>query len=257
MTTPLDDRHSRLLQRGLDILEFLAAQDHPIGIRELAQQVELSPSTCYRLLQILRERGYVCQDALTRLWTLGLKPLELGMRQLNHAGLPSVARPHLVELMRATHETVFLGVRDGDYVVYIDAILSEQAIRTDVNLGSRWPLHSGALGKVLLSALSEDDIERILAGPLQAFTPSTIVDPQCLRIEIAQTRARGYALNHGETVTGIFCAAAPLYDRSGQVVAAIGAAGPEERIGAANVPHFVELVRATAQRISAHLGHIA
>lgn len=252
-----DDRHSRLLQRGLDILEFLAAQPYPIGIRDLAQQIELSPSTCHRLLQILQERGYVCQDTVTRHWMLGLKPLELGMRQLNKAGLPSFARPHLVDLMRATHETVFLGVRDGDHIVYIDTILSEQAIRTDVTLGSRWPLHSGALGKVLLSALPETEIERILAGPLQAFTPCTIVDPPRLRDEIVQIRARGYALNHGETVSGIFCAAAPLYDRSGQVVAAIGAAGPEQRIGAASIPQVVELVVATARRISTCLGHVA
>jgi DNA-binding MarR family transcriptional regulator len=59
-----DDRHSRLLQRGLDILEFLAARPYPIGIRDLAQQIELSPSTCHRLLQILQERGYVCQDTV-------------------------------------------------------------------------------------------------------------------------------------------------------------------------------------------------
>lgn len=254
--TVQDDRHSRLLQRGLDILEFLAAQCHPIGIRELAQRVELSPSTCHRLLHILQKRGYVQQDATTRLWTLGLKPLELGMRQLNNAGLPSVARPYLIELMRATHETVFLGVRDGDHIVYIDTILSEQAIRTDVTLGSRWPLHSGALGKVLLSAMPDAEIERILAGPLQAFTASTIVDPQRLRSEIARIRTCGYALNRGETVTGIFCAAAPLYDRSGQVAAAIGAAGPEQRIGEANIPRFIQLVTTTAQQISAHLGHI-
>jgi IclR family acetate operon transcriptional repressor len=251
-----DDRSSRLLQRGLDIVEYLAACPEPIGIRELAQQLDLSPSTCYRLLQILEERGYVQQDEPSRRWTLWLKPLELGMRRLNGPGLPSLARPHLNELMRATNETAFLGVRDGDWIVYIDVVLSQQALRTDVTLGSRWPLHSGALGKVLLSGLPDAEIDRILAGPLEAFTPHTIVEPAALRVELDEARVRGYALNHGETVTGVFCAAAPIFDHTRSVVAAIGAAGPEQRISPEARSAMIALVQSEAQQLSARLGYL-
>lgn len=251
-----DDRSSRLLQRGLDILEFLAACSDPVGIRELAQAVELSPSTCYRLLQILEERGYVHQDEPSRRWELWLKPLELGMRRLNGPGLPSLARPHLTELMRATNETAFLGVRDGDQIVYVDVILSQQALRTDVTLGSRWPLHSGALGKVLLSELPDDALAQLLERPLAALTPATIIDPAALQREIAAVRARGYALNYGETVAGVFAAAAPIFDHTRQIVAAIGVAGPEQRIGATAQTTLIALVQRAAGRISAHLGYV-
>jgi IclR family acetate operon transcriptional repressor len=251
-----DDRSSRLLQRGLDILEYLAACPEPIGIRELAQQLDLSPSTCYRLLQILEERGYVHQDEPSRCWALWLKPLELGMRLLNGPGLPSLARPHLNELMRATNETAFLGVRDGECIVYIDVILSQHALRTDVTLGSRWPLHSGALGKVLLSGLPDAEIDHLLARPLEAFTPNTIVDPAALRAELDEARARGYALNYGETVAGVFCAAAPIFDHTRSIVAAIGAAGPGQRISMEAQTTMIALVRREAQQLSARLGYV-
>jgi DNA-binding IclR family transcriptional regulator len=251
-----DDRSSRLLQRGLDILEYLAIQREPVGIRDLAQVLSLSPSTCHRLLVTLEERGYVRQEEQSRRWMLWLKPLELGGRLLNGPGLPARARPYLEELMNGTNETVFLGVRDGDWVVYIDTIMSQQAIRTAVTLGSRWPLHCTALGKVLIAALPDAEIEQILTRDLPALTETTITDPMVLRQQIDAAREQGYALNFGETVEGNFCSAAPLRDYTGGVIAAIGAAGPIGRIKEAGIPDFTAQVCATAARISAHLGYI-
>lgn len=249
-----DERHNRLLQRGLDILEYLAANREPIGVRELAQALGMSPSTCYRLMIAFAERGYLQQDLESRRWSLGLKLLELGVTLLNGPGLPSLARSHLEALMHATNESVYLGVRDGDWVVYIDTILSQQALRTNVTLGSRWPLHATALGKVLLAALPDEEVEQVLNRDLNTLTSTTITDREILYKQIVETRERGYALNFGETIEGIFCAAAPVHDYTGTTVAAIGAAGPLVRIGEANIPQVIGLVTDTAHAISRQLG---
>ncbi len=239
--------------KGLRILETLAASDEPCGITDLARACAMTKSNAHRLLKTLEERRYVRQDPATRAYCLTLKLWELGTRVHNSLDLRRVAAPHLRALAKATGESVHLSVLDDGEVVYVDKIDSSQAIRAYVRAGDRAPSYCAATGKAILAFQPEDMIDAVCRN-LKAFTPLTITDPQRLRADLARIREQGYSLTRGEWRAGVLGVAAPIRSSGGPVIAAVGVAGPLERVKRREIPRLVAMVMKTARAISEELG---
>jgi DNA-binding IclR family transcriptional regulator len=255
MEYPLSNDMSgiKVFQRGLRLLELLAVADQGIGVLELAQRLDLPASTVHRILRTFQQEGYVRQDDAKH-YGLSTKILALARRFLQGIDLRGVAIPHLQSLRDKIGETAYLAVRDGCEAVSLEVVCSPSNVRVMALVGDRWPLYSSAVGKVLLSAASDQELTAFVrqAAP-KKLTPHTLTSLRQLRAEMTRIRKTGYALDNQEHVLGVRCGAAPIIDGNGAVVAAIGIAGPVFRIEGPRIKVVAQAIRETADAISAAL----
>ena len=158
------------------------------------------------------------------------------------------------ELHAKTGETVHLGILDGHEAVCVDRIESRHLIRLSAEVGKRFPLHVGAVPKLLFAHLPEEQSEAVIARGLPAYTRHTITDRDALRAELAEIHAKGYAVSDEDLDVGGSAVAAPIRDRTGAVVAAVSVAGPTARVSPRLHTEYRALVVEAAARISASLG---
>lgn len=244
------------LDRALDMLELLATSEGPLRLVELSERVGLHKSTVHRLLATLARRRYVERDPVSGCYRLGLKVFELGSWFFNHIELRHEARPFMQQLVDQTLETAHLGILDDGQVVYIEKVESPQTIRMYSGLGKRAPAHCTSMGKVLLAALPEAELDLIIARRgLPRYTSNTIVDPVELKEHLRRVRAQGFAIDDTEHEEAVRCAGAPVRNYRGEVVAALSVAAPAVRLTRERMTEVVELVRTTALKISRRLGY--
>ncbi|MGM8851171.1 IclR family transcriptional regulator [Salinicola halophyticus] len=247
--------HSQSLVRGLTILEGLAAAPDGLALSDIAEDVELAPSTTHRLLQALFHQGFITQDVESGLWKIDVKTFRIGNSFLEARDFVATARPFLRRLTATSGETANLGIRDDGMVVYLAQSESKQMMRMITRLGSRAPLHASGVGKALLAWMPPQEFEQIVAGrTLEGETPNTLTDADRLREQLIEIRRQGYAVDREEHAIGLNCVAATLHDESGLPLAAISVSGPVARIDDSRLPELAALVAETAREITAKIG---
>jgi DNA-binding IclR family transcriptional regulator len=190
---------------------------------------------------------------------LGFKLVELGNALLNQLDLRTVARPHLINLAQTTNETVHLVILDQEKVLYLDKVESEEnpsGLRMASKVGMRISAHSCAVGKVLLSALSEKELKKFSkVKDLPKRTKKTITDADQFMAHLELVRSQGFAIDDEENEPGIRCVAAPIRNELGHVIAAISISGPTIRVTWKKIQDtFKDQVMDTALVISRKLG---
>lgn len=252
------------LERGLSILSRLAGQRRPLGLVELARAVDLSKSTCHRYVASLVEMGFLEQDPDTRKYQLGPQALVLGFAAISSLELAKVAGRPLQNLADETNYTVNMAVLDGGDIVYIDRRRPARSgfrIELNVQVGARLPAYCTSMGKVLLAHRDPASVRAILdRTDLARRGPKTITAREQLTSALARVAASGIAVNDEELAPGLRSLAAPVRDRSGQVVAAVNIAvhlsawnaSMEAIVGRLEGP-----LRRTTQEISQRLGYLA
>lgn len=242
------------IQRAAAILRSFTKTESELGVTDLSRQLGLHKSTVSRLLSTLEQEGFVEQNPETGKYHLGMAHVTLAGIVLERIDLRTVARPFLDELARRTQETVNIAVLSDSECMNIGGAASPRPIQYIGRMGRRTPLHCTSAGKVLLAYLPPDRWRRHLAEPLPRYTAKTIVDRDRLAQVLEQIRQQGYAVTHEEHQEGLSAVAAPIYDHTGQVAAALVVSGPTYRIGPEEVEAIVELVQQTARAISTQLG---
>ncbi len=246
------------VERVLNIIEAMADHGGPINLGDLAEKVGLKPSTTHRLLNTLLVRGFVEQDEDSR-YKLSLKLFYIGNAAADSTDLKAVAAPFMQELLEQCNETVNLAVLDNYQVVYIDQIESNNIVivKMFARVGNRGPAHCTGSGKVLLAALSQEELAHYLATTeLERFTRDTITDPRLLAKELARVAREGYALDLGERDEDVRCVAAPIKTHGGKVVAAISVSGPSMRMTPSYISNeLIPIVKDVALRLSRKLGY--
>lgn len=242
------------------ILDMLGQSPQGISIRDLSEKMKLPKGTTHRLLSSLSYFGYVRQDPKTRNYSLGFKLIELGNILLSQIDLRKEAEPFLRELAEKTKETVHMVFLDRNEIVYIDKIElnhNPSGLRMASRVGLRIPAHCCAVGKVLLSHLTEEELNRMIHEKgLLKRTENTITNPTELKKHLKIVRAQGFAIDDEENERGIRCAAAPIYDEKGKAVAAISISGPAFRITKKAIQDSLKKeVMETANKISHRLGY--
>ena len=220
----------RSVSRALDILVGL--EHGPQSVSALARTTGLSAVTTRRLLASLAHRDLVVPDRATPTFRLGpgcFRILDAVVR--GAGGLDVIAAPVLSKLAEETGETVALYVRAGPRRICVAQVPSPQPVRFTARLGMDNPLHTGAMGKVLLAFSEAAEREEILdRTELTAYTPATITDRATLERELAKIRQAGHAESRGERSVGVAAIAAPVFDVDGRVLAALSILGPSERL---------------------------
>jgi IclR family transcriptional regulator, pca regulon regulatory protein len=208
------------LARGLDVLACFDADHRCMSLTEVAAAAGLARPTARRLLLTLEELGFVRSSGGS--FALTPKVLTLGMAYVGSLGLWDIARPHLEELVAATGESSSMAQLDGSDIVYVARVSVPKIIALRVEIGTRFPAVQTSQGKVLLAALSPDELEATLAVPSRAGLPPYIGRPAGqLDRELTEVRARGWALADEELAPGVRSVAVPVRDSAGVVRAAM------------------------------------
>ena len=241
------------VDRAVSVMEFLSRRGWS-GVTEVSRELEIHKSTAYRLLTTLRDRGLVEQDAATEKYRLGFGLVLLARAVRADPDILRCARPVCEHLSGHTRETVTIAVLEGD-----DAVVIHQSISRASALGVDWtgrhtPLHATAAGKIFLAYMPEDQLLRILEGPLERFTKNTIVDPESLKDHTGKIRDEGYGYTVEELETGLNAVGAPIRGADGAVVGAVSVSGPAFRLRPDALPEIGELSRRAAAEISRCLG---
>jgi len=255
-----ENKTVKSVERALIILETLAKIGVPTTITEISKRTNLSPGTTHRLLHTMMQRGFVAQNPENSKYRLGIKAFQIGNISAYFKDLRSAARPVLEELQKRYNETVNLAILDGSEVVYIDQVESTNivVVRMFAQTGSRGPAHCTGSGKVLLAGLPPNQLKEVVYNmDLIKYTDKTITDPEELIKELNQIKQRGYAIDNGERDEGVWCAAAPIKNTEGMVVAAVSISVPSIRVdSAATQTKLINAIIDGAKRISTQLGYI-
>jgi IclR family transcriptional regulator, acetate operon repressor len=242
------------LEKALDVLDAIGSSSQGLSQVELAAKLALPRTTLYRLLASLSARGLIRRDPARRVYCLGFKCFEFARKAHAMPDLAAAANSELRALRDLTGETSYLAVLDGTEALSIERIDGAHSQRSNSKLGERKPLHCTSQGKAMLSALPDEQRDRLVKTlPLKALTEHTITDRRRLAAELKITSARGYAIDDEEIVNNVRCVAAPIIDSAGQVRGAMSVAGPAWRMTRARLDILGPEVAEAARRVGAQL----
>lgn len=239
------------------LLKAFSEGEVEIGVTSLSRRLGMAKSTIYRLASTLVAEGFLEQNKENDKYRLGIALFALGALVRQRMDVSNVARAHIFALREATDETVHLAILDRGEIMFVYDLQSNQAIRMHANLGDRKPAFCSSEGRAMLAFMDDEAITQALAGPLQPRTAKTITAPKELKKILDAVRRDGYAREDEQCELGMRSVAAPIRDSEGQVVAAVGIAGPVERMSDAAMTRFSPLVVETADVISSRLGYKA
>lgn len=236
------------VERVLDIFEAFHKVQKPLSLTDLAEATGIPKSSCHAIVATLTARGYLYSLARPR----ALYPTRLfhDIAREIHEKDPFAERllPMLERLRNVSRETVILGKRQGDAVIYLQVVEGSHAIRYSARPGEFKPLHSSSIGKALLGSLKEAELRAQITGrPLPAITGSTLTDPQALIDDILESRRRGYFVTRGENVPDVWAVSAFLAVNSETLAIAI--AGPRHRMES-NLVECAQLLLASTSFIA-------
>lgn len=243
-----------MLEKGLSLLEALGGHPDGVGVSQVAREVDLPVSTVHRLLATLVRRGFVSFDIESRRYYLGLRVFELSSRVSLAKGLSGVAFPTMRRLAEITGESVFMAVREGTDLVYIERAEGQSRIQISGSIGARGCLYCTAQGKAILAFLPEPEQEDILGRiHLERRAPNTITGPKKLRKELVRIRERGWAVADEENEQGIRAVGVPLLNARGRPVAAMSIASPVFRVSLEDLEKLAPLLCEAARDIEMRL----
>ena len=244
----------QVIERMMKLLDALAEHADPVPLKQLALDTGLHPSTAHRILGAMTQSGFVDRtDA--GIYRLGIRLLELGSLVKSRISLRDTAMPAMLRLHAATGESVNLGIRAGDEIVYVERTSSgRSSVRVVHIVGARAPLHTTATGKLFLV---EDGIDKVRdyakRTGLPPSTPESLTTMPALEKELDKVRRHAVAFALDEVEAGVRCIAAGIRDDSGELIAGLSLSTPSERFN----PDWAPLVRETANEISRSLGYIS
>ena len=242
---------------AMRLLKMFSEGEVEIGVTTLARRLGVAKSTAYRLASTLVAEGLLEQNPETEKYRLGIALFGLGALVRQRMNVSNEARPYLFDLREATNETVHLAILDRASIMYVYDLESTQAIRMRANLGERKPALCTAEGRAMLAFQPREQVEKVLAEKFRARTPRTVTDIATLRAALKEVRTLGYAREDEQSERGMRSVAAPIRDASGNAVAAVGMAGPVQRLSDEVLARFAPLVVETAHVISTRLGYKA
>lgn len=256
----VDKNYIGVTAKIFSVLEYFikeGAKQQAISFQELSTALPFARTTVHRILYSLEKLGYVEKADVKAHYRLGPKFFELTEPAVHFRRLQSLAKAVMTDLLVRYSETVNLGVLDDGQVAYIDVLQSPSALRIAATPGDRNPVHSTALGKVILAYLPNEEVEALVEqNPMIRMTSKTITQKAHYLEHLAAVREQGVAFDLGENVEGVVCVAAPIFDQHGRVVAGLSVSGPASRMES-KLSSIREDVRLAGLKISRMLGPLS
>ncbi|MEC9196188.1 MAG: IclR family transcriptional regulator [Pseudomonadota bacterium] len=253
MKSPKDGVQS--VSRALGLLQKLARSDDGLRVSDLARSTGLAVSTTHRLLTTLEQHGFTQFETETNLWHVGREAFTVGSAFGRRRNYIAPALPFLRRLRDATRETANLGILDDDQLITVSQVESREIMRAISPPGGRVPVFCSGMGKAIVSTWRDEDILSLVTrAGLPRMTAKSLRNPDEVLKDIEKTRARGYALDDEEHVTGLRCVAAEVWSPQGEAVCAISVSGLAARLDAARIDEIGQHVRKAANDLTERLG---
>lgn len=213
------------LEKGLSVIEAFDDANPRLTSSQAGERCHMTRTAARRYLLTLAHLGYVATDG--KLFWLTPRVLRLGQSYLESARLPRTVQPFLQRVTAGTQEIAYVSVLDGDDVVYIARNGPNRTMNTGYVLGARVQAQVTAAGLLMLSMHDDTWLDRWLAShELKAYTSHTITNRERLRVELARIRHRGWAISEQQLELNYRGIAVPLFDRRGDLVAALNVTMP-------------------------------
>ena len=228
------DSYVQSLARGLSVICAFGPGHAAMTLSDVAERAGITRAGARRILLTLQTLGYVASDG--RRFRLSPKILNLGYSYLSSLDFWSFAEPIMEALVERVHESCSASVLDGDDIVYVLRVPTRRIMSINLGIGSRLPAYAASMGRVLLAALSEPELDAYLAHTARRpYTKLTVHEAEELRRTIAEVRTQGWALVDQELEEGLRSIAVPLRNRSGRVVAALNISAHASRVSVARM----------------------
>lgn len=245
------------LDRGLELILLLYGNGKEMGVTEIAKELNVYKSTVHRTLITLQEKDFVRQNPSTGKYWLGPIFYTIGLKVSERYSLGDVVGPIADELHAQVGEVINVSVLHFDQrngyqsIIVYKSQNSNNVLSITPSLGSSMDAHVSGVGKCLLAWNGQLDNDYLRNKKYQIYTKNTIDNYDDLMLELERVRQQGYAIDNEEREIGLFCIAAPIFNSSGEVVAAISISGPRDRmLGSDELDKKLEYLQASAKKIS-------
>lgn len=217
------------LARGLKVIECFEGHIEGRSVAEIANDACLSRASVRRLLLTLEMLGYA--ESSRRVYHLKTRVLKLGVSYLSSTSVIAAAQPVLERITGILGESASMSMLDGDRIVYVARSAASRVLSVGLSVGSRLPAYCTSMGRVLLAALPEEQLDAYLRNLRpRAYTAKTVTDPEKLRAVVLKARKDGFALVNEELEAGLRALSVPVCNRQSRVVAAINVGAHALRI---------------------------
>jgi len=241
------------VDRAIELLFVLEAASRDMGITELSKILGVQKSTVHNLVQTLMARDFVRQTDSGR-FTLGFRLVRLGVAAADRLDLRRLADPILRELAAESNEYVLLAVLHRNEVTIVDSVAPQRSTFLVPRIDFSHTFHCTALGKIFLAYLPDARRQEILQNPLAHFTPYTLIEEPAILAEIEKIRRQGYAVSCNETIEGVTCLGAPIFNAHGKIEAAVSISTASAQLSAENYQPMADILKEKAAAISKQIG---
>ena len=243
------------LEKALIILRLMIEERQPLSLTEIGKKLNFGKGTVHRILATLRSHRFVRQDPKTLKYGLGFMAAEMSTAIKAEDYIVKIIKPHLKKLSESCPEAISASILEFKEIRYIARFESRESLRVSIGAGTKFPAHCTATGKVLLSALSNEQLEKMYDDRenIQALTKNSIDSFSRLLKELKRVRNENLALDFEEALVGVNCVARPIRDSKNEILTAISISGPVSRMTKQKMLEFAELLQDTSAEISKEL----
>jgi DNA-binding IclR family transcriptional regulator len=240
------------------ILLFNTFQFEERSVTEISKILNMLPSKVSRMLGTIEKDGFLEKNPETKKYRLGIRFFELGVVYAFHLPLRRIIRPHIEQMAKELNLTVGWAILRNNRVIVVDRIQNMNIDMLAQRIGLNLPIHTTAIGKLLLAYLPEEEQDKILESiDLVKLTDTTMVDKKLIKENLKVIKERGYATDEGETHEDLNGIAAPIKNSTGDVVAAIHLMGENSRTSPQEFFQFASFLKEKALFISRQLGYFS
>ena len=236
------------------ILELFARSKEPMGISDISGKLDLNKSTVFNIVYTLMDLN-VLENQPDGKFVFGTRFYILGNMAGKRSELIQTTHPYLERINRETKLSAFLGLRYDGQAILIDKVDSAYGIKVSSEIGLRMPVLAGPGIKAMLSQLSDEEIDEVLAQTeLKRYTPNSIVDKAVYKTEILEVRRQGIAYDREEYIEGMVSFAIPIKVKARDLQAAIWAVGLTRQVPKASIPKLTKLLKGVSEEINSGVG---
>ena len=238
------------IDKCFSILELLARSKEPMGISDISGKLDLNKSTVFNIVYTLMDLN-VLENQPEGKFVCGTRFYILGNLAGKRSELIQTAHPYLEMINEKTKLSAFLGLRSDRQSILIDKVDSAYGIKLSSEIGMRMPILAGPGIKAMLSQLSDEEIDEILARTeLKRYTPNSIVDNAVYKREILKVRKNGIAYDKEEYIEGMVSFAVPIRVKAKNLQAAIWAVGLTRQVPKKSIPEMTTLLKGISEEIN-------
>ena len=243
------------LLKAAEVLRQIVAHDEGLTQVEVQRIVHIPKATAFRILNSWINEGFVRK--VGKRYFAGIALAQAGLKSLKGLELRDQSRPILAKLAHLSGETAHLAVESGAHSLILEVADSPNPVRAASRAGALADIHCSSTGKVFLAAKTNEDIAELLDRvSLDPRTPHTHTSIDSLMQDLEKVRANGYAVDDEEYFLGVRCLAAPVYDATGQLIAAIGITGTADRFTADRNHEISQYVKDAAAELERKISNL-